>query len=367
MILVPQCLEADVAGKLPLHYGACHRADPLALRVLLEAAPQAASARDRIGLTPLHWAVGHGAPLPSVAMLLDANPGALRERGGPAAHLPLHVACAGGASGEVVGLLLSQYGEAVKAADAQRFLPLHLACERPAGAEAVAQLLCAHPEGPNTVSAGLRPLATWLRAVDGPTRAEAAAAFERLLLRSPGAGPGGAIALRAAVHDLAPYSEFAALLGRATEADPTLPYVPESQDAPGTPLEAIQVACADCRRAMLASGYLLRRYLLQPRPFAESAASRLFHATDMQADNSFHRRVVLKFCRRRDNFLAEVSKMREREAARRGSAAFPPLLEGCRWAAEALPSLFLNRHSGQVEGKTWQLANRGRETGARRA
>lgn len=153
-------------------------------------------------------------------------------------------------------------------------------------------------------------------------------------------------AMRSTVHDLAPHPEFARLLGQATAADPTLPYVPEAQDAPGTPLEALEVACQvrrallgstfataaalalvvclalliflssparhsdpaqECRRAMLANGYLLRRYALQPQPFNTSADSCLFHATDIQAETSFYRRVVLKFCRRRDNFRAEAS------------------------------------------------------------
>lgn len=232
-------------------------------------------------------------------MLLDACPGALTERGGPHAQLPLHVAAAGGASGEVLSLLLSRHPEAARVPDSQHCLPLHHACERPADAETLAHLIAAHPEGLDTLSAGLRPLASWLRAIDVPARAEAATTFERLLL-------GNKAALRACVHDLAPHAAFAPLLGKATAADPTLPYVFEAQDAPGTPLEALQVACADCRRAMLANSYLLRRFALQARPFNVSAASQLVHATDMQAENSFHRRVVLKFCKRRDNFQGEA-------------------------------------------------------------
>lgn len=294
-----QCMEADISGKLPVHVAAWQRADPLALRILLDVCPQAAAVRDHIGFTPLHWAVGHSASLPSVAMLLDSHPAALREKGGPAKSLPLHVAAASGATGEVVALLLARCPEAVMVPDAQHFLPLHLACERPAAAEVVAQILAAHPEGPDTLSAGVRPLATWMRSVGSAERSEAAAAFERLVT------PSGK-ALRAAIHDVAPYAEFAGLIGRATAADPTLPYVPESQDAPGTPLEALQVACPECRREMLGNGYLLRRYSITLPAFSESASSLLFHATDTQADNSFHRRVVLKFCRRRDNFLAEA-------------------------------------------------------------
>lgn len=177
-----QCLEADVTGKLPLHVAAWHCADPLALNVLIEACPQAAAARDRIGFTPLHWAAGSRAPLASVALLLESHPSALRERGGPASQIPLHVAAAQGASAEVVALLLSRHRDGVRTVDGQHLTPLHLACEQRAGAEVVAQLIAAHPESPDTLSAGLRPLATWLRAVEVPAREDAAAAFERLLL-----------------------------------------------------------------------------------------------------------------------------------------------------------------------------------------
>ena len=87
---------------------------------------------------------------PSVELvdaIISVNNGALKAIG-EYGRMPLHFACACGASGEVVKRLVAAFPQAVKLRDGgDLMLPLHLACKWGASKEVVEALLGAHPDG----------------------------------------------------------------------------------------------------------------------------------------------------------------------------------------------------------------------------
>jgi hypothetical protein len=210
-------------------------------------------------------------------------------------------------------------------------LPLHAASEGGAGGAVIAALLTAHPPAAGVTAGGLRPLAAWLHA-NASSGAEAEVAALTAALCADGA------LAAATVHDLVRVPEAAPLLRAATAAHPRLPDTPEPHPAPGPVLSALDAAHPACRQAMLSAGWLLRRYSLPP-PFRASSSSsasgggtRLHASEDAGADaHVFHRRVVLKFFRRRDRYEREVTRRAELSRADPFSAdlILPPLRALC--------------------------------------
>ena len=171
----------------------------------------------------------------------------------------------------------------------------------------MAALLAAHPGGAHACARGLRPLASWLAAcaAAGTLAAEAPALAAPLCA--------DAALATAAVHELCRFPEAAGVLAAAVNAHPRLPDTPEPTAAPGKRLSALDAADPACRASMLQAGWLLRRYSLGPAPpFRATPRSRLHGSDDGGLDaGAFHRRVVLKFMRRRDAFERERDRRTE--------------------------------------------------------
>ena len=83
----------------------------------------------------------------AIETLLATNRAAAREKGSKG-YLPLHYACASGASAGVVSKLMKSYPEAVKVRDGNDLmLPLHLACKWGSSKEVFDLLIKEYPEG----------------------------------------------------------------------------------------------------------------------------------------------------------------------------------------------------------------------------
>ena len=96
----------------------------------------------------LHEACKQCPPLDVVETLIDANEKAVTVKGN-SGYLPIHYACAHGASIELIRLLLSIYPKGVQVTDEDEgILPLHLACIHGTTEEDVYMyLLASYPEG----------------------------------------------------------------------------------------------------------------------------------------------------------------------------------------------------------------------------
>jgi hypothetical protein len=109
---------------------------------------------------PLHAAMFRNAPLQTAAAILMAFPEAVKEpdhRG----MLPLHYACASGASEQCISMLLMMYNQGAKTADPmENSLPIHQLCQWGAiSEEALHLLLIAYPESVDAKdSHGMTPL-----------------------------------------------------------------------------------------------------------------------------------------------------------------------------------------------------------------
>ena len=75
--VTPACLQPDVLGRLPLHYALSNGAHPETIRALLQAAPQSAQGVDARGWTPLHVACSTGCSLTILQQLYAAYPPAI--------------------------------------------------------------------------------------------------------------------------------------------------------------------------------------------------------------------------------------------------------------------------------------------------
>lgn len=95
----------------------------------------------------LHEICRHSPPVALVDTVLHLNKSALKATG-EHGRLPLHFACACGASGEVVQRLLKDFAAASKLRDGtDLMLPLHLACKWGANEEALKALISANADG----------------------------------------------------------------------------------------------------------------------------------------------------------------------------------------------------------------------------
>lgn len=94
----------------------------------------------------LHEASRNCPPLPVIAALLAIHGNAARSKGGKG-YLPLHYACATGASFDVVQKLLDAYPAAIRTRDTNDLMiPLHFACKWGAATEVIEMLVKIHPE-----------------------------------------------------------------------------------------------------------------------------------------------------------------------------------------------------------------------------
>ncbi|KAG7344376.1 ankyrin repeat domain protein [Nitzschia inconspicua] len=94
----------------------------------------------------LHEICKHSPPIDVVETFYEANDSAVMIRG-YGGYLPLHHACANGASDDVIQYLLSKYPEAVSVADEnEHMLPLHLTCKVGASEDIFMLLLSHYPE-----------------------------------------------------------------------------------------------------------------------------------------------------------------------------------------------------------------------------
>lgn len=94
----------------------------------------------------MHEICKHNPPIDVVETLYDANDSAVMIRG-YGGYLPMHHACASGASDEVIQYLFSKYPDSLSVADEnEHALPLHLVCKIGASEDVFMLLLSHHPE-----------------------------------------------------------------------------------------------------------------------------------------------------------------------------------------------------------------------------
>ncbi len=119
--------EQDAFGWLPLHYACANGSSAELVMFLTNIYPDSKVVIDRRGRTPLHFAVGNEdrSPDPASVKIL-AETGAAR-RADENGSLPLHYACAYGASDEVLKILLESVPSSTTAVDFKGRTPLHFA------------------------------------------------------------------------------------------------------------------------------------------------------------------------------------------------------------------------------------------------
>ncbi|CAB9527056.1 Ankyrin Repeat [Seminavis robusta] len=117
----------DSFGWLPIHYACACGAETEVIKQLAEAFPESKTTVDRRGRTPLHFALGNSSkPVsPDVVVLLSSSgaAGYADDNG----MLPLHYACAYGASEEALYVLTGAYPDAITTQDRRGRTPLHFA------------------------------------------------------------------------------------------------------------------------------------------------------------------------------------------------------------------------------------------------
>lgn len=162
----PEVAATAVSGEFLLHVAMIHRASAAAVRMLLEANPQAASTLNSAGQLPLHLAAMHQASVDVVLVLLDVYPQAANtpSAGAPPNDLPLHIAVTQQASLGVVQVLLDVEPRAASRQDDEGDLPLHLAITHHVSPDIFTVLLDANPSAARTPNVfGELPLHTAAR------------------------------------------------------------------------------------------------------------------------------------------------------------------------------------------------------------
>jgi hypothetical protein len=153
----------DSFGWLPIHYACACGADAEVIKKLAETFPDSKTSVDRRGRTPLHFALGNQNPdqlaSPAVVSILSSSGAAAvaDEQG----MLPLHYACAYGASEEALMVLTDRYKEAITTMDVKNRTPLHFALSnagRKASPGAVRHLLSLDRKLVNSMNGGPLPL-----------------------------------------------------------------------------------------------------------------------------------------------------------------------------------------------------------------
>jgi hypothetical protein len=149
----------DTFGWLPIHYACASGSNGEVIKALAESFPESKAAVDRRGRTPLHFALGDKPASPQVVFMLSSS-GAARipdEVG----MLPLHYACAFGASEDVLYVLTEAYPEAIETKDQRERTPLHFALSnagRKTVPSAVRLLLSMNTRIVNSIDKGPLPL-----------------------------------------------------------------------------------------------------------------------------------------------------------------------------------------------------------------
>lgn len=139
----------DAFHWLPLHYACAYGASEEVLQVLSDAYPPSKTAIDKRGRTPLHFALGSAtrqASATTVAILSDSGAAGCADENG---SLPLHYACAYGATERVLKILLSVIPTSTTAVDFKGRTPLHFAmgnADRATSPAVVKLLLSLNPD-----------------------------------------------------------------------------------------------------------------------------------------------------------------------------------------------------------------------------
>jgi len=120
---------ADSFGWLPLHYACANGTEIEIVKLLLDAYPDSMLTTDKRGRTPLHFALGNveTPPTPSLVKLLAGKTGESAKWPDENAMLPIHYACAYGASVDVLTVLIHAWEESMQSTDAKGRTPLHFA------------------------------------------------------------------------------------------------------------------------------------------------------------------------------------------------------------------------------------------------
>jgi len=120
---------ADSFGWIPLHYACANGTDIAVVRLLLSRYPDSKLVVDKRGRTPLHFALGNAEnpPTPPLVKLLAGEMGESTKWPDENAMLPIHYACAYGATVEVLTVLIHAWGESMQKTDSKGRIPLHYA------------------------------------------------------------------------------------------------------------------------------------------------------------------------------------------------------------------------------------------------
>mmetsp|Transcript_16091 Transcript_16091/g.34795 ORF Transcript_16091/g.34795 Transcript_16091/m.34795 type:complete len:875 (-) Transcript_16091:338-2962(-) len=121
---------ADSFGWLPLHYACANGTEIEVAQSLLDAYPDSKLTTDKRGRTPLHFALGNveNPPTPALVILLAGKSGESAKWPDENEMLPIHYACAYGATVEVLTVLIHAWEESMQKIDAKGRTPLHFAC-----------------------------------------------------------------------------------------------------------------------------------------------------------------------------------------------------------------------------------------------
>mmetsp|Transcript_7043 Transcript_7043/g.12336 ORF Transcript_7043/g.12336 Transcript_7043/m.12336 type:complete len:867 (+) Transcript_7043:91-2691(+) len=151
----PRTVElADSFGWLPLHYACANEASEDVLVMLAEQYPTSKTSVDKRKRTPLHFALGHTerpANVATVVLLSGTGAALMADENG---MLPLHYACAYGATEQALRVLTDENIQTITATDNRGRTPLHFAlgnADRPASPGVVGLLLSQNPAVVNSV------------------------------------------------------------------------------------------------------------------------------------------------------------------------------------------------------------------------
>ena len=304
-------------GMLPLHLAAACGAPPGVVSQLVDAYPEGLREPGGTGRLALHMAAAGGAPLESLCELLASFPDAARARDAQG-RLPFHCACEAKAQPDVLAQLAAAFPEALRiphagvrpltawltAASGEEVARLqatgllsgrgvmraamHDVVRFPHLAHLVRDVIMADPELAYVAEDGSDPT-TSLNSSD-PNGGTGSAVGSPIGSRRPSLAsltglPG--TPTRASLADLritggiggSASSDLMRALQEVARSSGT----PRKTGSPGGggsggsgspngPLQAIDVACAECRAVMLAHGYFLRRYEILTAPAAHPPA-----------------------------------------------------------------------------------------------